>query len=74
MKLEHITISGANEHTEIRDLVDLLYRYPKAELGIQISPKKAGYSSERYRWFDMLHDYSWTLRQNLNVALQSGLG
>lgn len=74
MKLTTITISGANEHTDIRELVDLVYKYPKAEIGVQFSPAKAAYNSERYKWIEMLHDYALTLRQNVNVALHVNPG
>jgi len=74
MKLEKITISGANEHTDIKELSDLLYRYPKAEIGIQVSDKKASYDSKRYEWFFALHNYVLRLKQNINVALHINPG
>ena len=68
------TISGANEHTEIKDLMDLLYKYPRIELGIQMSPTKASYNCKRFEWLEMLHDYAATMRQNINVALHTNPG
>lgn len=74
MKLEKITISGANEHTDIKDLMDLLLRYPETELGIQVSPMKADYKSKRYLWIGNLYDYARTMRQSLNIALHVNPG
>lgn len=54
MMLEIITCSGANEYTDIDLLVSLLQRYPRAELGIQVSGKKAAFSTARYWWIETL--------------------
>ena len=74
MDLKCVTISGANEHTDIKELTDLLYQYPQAEIGIQVSDKKAAYDSKRYEWFFLLYDYVKTLKQNINVALHINPG
>ncbi len=74
MDLKCVTISGTNEYTDIKDLVDLLCKYPKAEIGIQVSDEKASYQSKRYEWFFQLYDYAKTLKQNLNVALHINPG
>ena len=54
MNLKCITISGANEHTDIKELIALIWCYftkgIKIELGIQVSPTKAFYGSDRYQW------------------------
>ena len=55
-----ITISGANEHTDIEKLVALVERYYhykgiKIELGIQVSPTKASFDSDRCQWLMELH-------------------
>lgn len=61
MKLKCITISGANEHTDIKELVTLVERYYhyegiNIELGIQVSPTKASFDSDRYKWLMKLHE------------------
>lgn len=61
MNLKCITISGANEHTDIKELVALVERYYhyegiKIELGIQVSPTKASFDSARYQWLMRLHE------------------
>ena len=61
MKLYKITISGANEHTDIKELTKLIAKGENrfhTELGIQISPTKASYDSERYKWLMELHRYA----------------
>ena len=60
MDLKCVTISGANEHTDIKELVTLVERYYhyegiKIELGIQVSPTKAFFDSDRYKWLMKLH-------------------
>ena len=74
MNLQCVTISGANEHTEIKDLADLLYKYPKAELGIQVSSAKADYKSKRFEWIINLHSFIFTVAQSINVALHVNPG
>lgn len=56
MKLKFITFSGANEHTDI-DV--LLYGFAPsicevAEVGIQVSGKKASFGTARYWWLQTL--------------------
>lgn len=54
MKLKTIVCSGANESTEISSLLAMMKKYPKAELGIQMSGKKASFGTARYWWFQDL--------------------
>lgn len=54
MKLKTIVCSGANEHTSIEGLINVISRYPQAEIGVQVSGKKAAYGSERYKWLKNL--------------------
>ncbi len=74
MDLKCVTISGTNEYTDIKDLVDLLCKYPKAEIGIQVSDKKFYYESQRYDWFLSLYNRAQNIGQNLNVALHINPG
>lgn len=55
MKLKTITCSGANEHTDIERLIELMQMYPEMELGIQVSGKKASLGSPRYFWLMRLY-------------------
>ena len=50
MKLTTITLSGANEFTDIRALLSLCEKYSLAELGIQVSGEKAAFGMARYWW------------------------
>ena len=61
MKLYKITISGADEHTDVKELVAFIEQYYhykgiNIELGIQVSPTKASFDSDRYRWLMKLHE------------------
>lgn len=69
MKLKIITCSGANEHTLIEPLVSLLAAYPRAELGIQVSGKKAAFSTARYWWIEKLFSVSKEVDFPLHIAL-----
>ena len=41
MQLSRITVSGANEFTDIKALLRICEKYPLAEIGIQVSGEKA---------------------------------
>lgn len=75
MKLHKITISGANEHTDIKELIALIQRYYRAsgievELGIQVSPSNAFYNSDRYQWLMELHKQAFDANHtSIDVAL-----
>lgn len=56
MRLKTITCSGANEHNAIEPLIMMLSKYPKAELGIQVSGKKAAFATARYWWLQALRN------------------
>lgn len=61
MKLKFITFSGANEYTDIYKLLNgfSMPLQTVAEVGIQVSGKKASFGSARYWWLQTLY-----LRQN----------
>lgn len=70
MKLKFITFSGANEHTDLSDLTDLLNK--RTEAGIQVSGKKASFGTERYRWLHALHErfcFSYSTQPNFALHL-----
>ena len=69
MKLKTIVISGANEYTPIPPMLRIFSIYPKAEIGVQISAKKAQESSARYWWLNALYYAMLTARQKVSVAL-----
>lgn len=63
MRLKTITCSGANEHTDVNELVKLMETYPEMEVGVQVSGKKASLGSPRYWWLSRLRNAlaeSWT--------------
>ena len=57
MKLTTITLSGANEFTDIRALLSLCEKYSLTELGIQVSGEKAAFGMARYWWIWALSLY-----------------
>jgi len=66
MRLSKIVLSGANEHTDAKALVNLCNQYVLSEIGIQVSGDKASFGSARYWWI-------WTLcflaTRKTNIAL-----
>lgn len=68
-KLKFITCSGANEFTNITDLVSLSEKFPMIEWGIQVSGKKCGQGSERLAWIQRLHHCLRTDNQKIQMAL-----
>ncbi len=54
MRLNKIVLSGANEHTDIKELLALLNTCPFVEIGIQVSGSKASFGSARYWWLHTL--------------------
>ena len=57
MKLKYITCSGANEYTDISELLNVFSAPLRvvAEFGIQVSGKKASLGSARYWWLQTLY-------------------
>ena len=58
MRLNKIVLSGANEHTDIKELLTLCNTNPLVEIGIQVSGSKASFSSARYWWLHTLAAYA----------------
>jgi len=54
MFLKTIVCSGVNEKNEIDAAVAFLKKYPNVEFGVQCSPKKAGFGTERFKWLESL--------------------
>lgn len=52
MKIKTVTITGADNNTNLEDLVTITDKYPFVEWGILFSPKRQG--TERYPDFDWL--------------------
>ena len=69
MRLKYITISGTNEHTNVEDLAVLLFKYPVAEAGIQVSGEKCSYGSPRFEWIMSLYRFLNKNKMRVNVAL-----
>jgi len=80
MEIPKITISGANEHTDIKGLIALIRKYYHSsgieiELGIQVSPDKASYNSDRYQWLMELHKQAfYTNHTPIRVSLHVNPG
>ena len=73
MDLQFVTVSGANEHTNVPDLVQLLDDFPLAEVGIQVSNEKCAYGSPRYEWIKNLVYYANYFKLSINAALHVNL-
>lgn len=73
MNLQFVTVSGANEHTDIPKLVELLDDYPLAEIGVQVSDEKCAYGSPRFAWIKNLVDYVNSSGLLINAALHVNL-
>ncbi len=69
MKLKFVTCSGANEHTNIDELVAVLASSTKMEAGIQVSGKKASFGTARYLWIKALYYKLSQERRSVNLAL-----
>ncbi len=54
MRLNKIVLSGANEHTDVKELLALCNTCPFVEIGIQVSGSKASFGSARYWWLHIL--------------------
>lgn len=69
MKIKAIVCSGANEYTQIIPMLRIFSQYPKAEIGVQVSGKKAPEHSARYWWLNALYYAMLTVPQKVSVAL-----
>ena len=63
MQLSRITVSGANEFTDIKALLRICEKYPLAEIGIQVSGEKASFGMARYWWIWALCFYATPMTQ-----------
>lgn len=69
MRLNFITCSGANEMTSIPQLLSMLEEFPIAEIGVQVSEKKAAKGMMRYKWIQELHQETMHSQISINAAL-----
>ena len=69
MKLKYITCSGANEHTNIDELLALAKEYPMMEIGIQVSDKKITDNPARFDWIIALQEKVAAQKLAPNIAL-----
>lgn len=69
MILKYITCSGANEHTNIDDLLALAKEYPMMEIGIQVSDKKVMENPARFDWIAALHEKVVAQKLAPNIAM-----
>lgn len=69
MELKYVTCSGANEHTNIKDMIALSEQFPKVEFGIQVSGKKCGQGSARESWLKELIQAIKRERKSIFLAL-----
>ena len=63
MRLTVITVSGANEFTDIKALLRICEKYPLAEIGVQVSGDKAAFGMARYWWIWALCFYATPMTQ-----------
>lgn len=73
MDLLFVTCSGANQHTNIEDLANLLKAYPLAEIGVQVSERQCPNYGDRLQWIYALHAYLCAKKQRINAALHVNL-
>ena len=71
MRLSFISCSGANEHTNIRELADTFGNLfdPEIVMGIQVSGMKASFNTPRYLWLESLYKYLEKTNTYLNISL-----
>lgn len=69
MMLKTITVSGANEYTDAKEVIKLIYSFPKAELGIQVCEKKGGFGTARYWWIQNLYQLLYNNPLTSKIAL-----
>ena len=69
MRLKTITVSGPNEFTDVEELVKLAGRYRRAEIGVQVSGKKASFATARYWWLMALYMYCIKEKKIVPIAL-----
>ena len=74
MLLKTIVCSGVNEKNKIDEAVDFLKKYPNVEFGVQCSPKKAGFGTERFDWLEALTTALDEAQINGRVALHLNEG
>ena len=63
-----VVCSGANEHTDISEMVELSLKYP-LEYGIQVSGKKCSFGTPRWFWINELHNYLLCEELVIDLAL-----
>ena len=73
MELKLITCSGPNETTPIPELLNLLDEFPRAEIGVQVSEKKATIETPRYLWIHALWREAFRRQKEINAALHVNL-
>lgn len=69
MKIKYVTCSGADEKTNIPNLLKLMEDYPIGEIGVQISHDKAFKGSPRFEWIENLAQSISNSQSNINAAL-----
>lgn len=73
MKINRVTITGADNNTDINEMVEISKQYPFVEWGILFSPKRIG--EERYpdmNWLSKLRDYWMEYDLRLSAHLCGG--
>lgn len=73
MELKFITCSGPNETTSVPELLQLLEEFPRAEIGVQVSEKKATIGTPRYEWIHALWREAFKRRESIRAALHVNL-
>lgn len=69
MKIKYVTCSGANENTNIRNLLKLMEDYPVGEIGIQISADKTAKEMPQYDWILKLAENIQNSKSDIRAAL-----
>lgn len=69
MNLVYVTCSGTNEHTDIREMCELMQAFPLGEIAVQVSEKQSPTGSPRLDWVRELAAYLKENDININAAL-----
>ena len=69
MNLVYVTCSGTNEHTDIREMCELMQAFSLGEIAVQVSEKQSPAGSPRLEWVRELTAY---LKEN-DIAINAAL-
>ena len=69
MKLRYITCSDPRENLNPSDVVDLLKKFPMAELGVQTHYPQMGKKGDRFIWFNKILDIAKKSKTPIHLSM-----